>query len=73
MVPYHQSQFLSTDKRPPTAARWECTQSTAMQGQAQCPSKARTSFPAEDGWHGVAVQDHSTVLSPRTEPWQCYE
>lgn len=31
------------------------TQNTDMQGQAQCASKARISFPTEDSWHGVGV------------------
>lgn len=44
------------------------THSTAVQGQAKCPSKACISFPTEDAWHGGRAQDHSTVLSPRTEP-----
>lgn len=45
------------------------THSTAVQGQAKCPSKACISFPTKDAWHRARVQDHSTVLSPRTEPW----
>lgn len=67
-----QSQFLSTVlisvfKRPLAAAGQERTQhSHAMSGQASKHlPKSGISLPAEDAWQ--SVQDHLTVVSPRTE------